>query len=448
MNTKTIEEPSRAIPITDEPDVLVCGGGPAGVGAALAAARQGASVTLVENQICLGGMATSGMVNRLGPYHDQKNMILGGIPREVLDTLIERGLAQQPAPCAPGPSDYALRTCSLYWLVFDPEGMKVALDELLTAAGVRLFFDTRVTRTLMTDNTVTGVVIENKSGRSAILAHQIIDATGDADVAAGAEVPFQMGRDKDGLMQPFTIFFKCLNIDWPHAFSYVCSHAGELSGKALEEIGRGGVLVGTDNYLHPEETYFNCLHEQEMDSTKADDISRAAISLRRKMWDNLHFIRKHIPGCENASLISSASAMGVRESRRITGEYTLTIDDVINARSFEDQVYRYACFVDIHPPKPGAQSEYADRNLAPGESYGVPYRCFLPKGVENLLVAGRSLSATHEALASVRMMPSCMAMGQAVGTAAALCVDQQLTPRTLSTEHLQDTLKAVGIMGI
>jgi hypothetical protein len=164
------------------------------------------------------------------------------------------------------------------------------------------------------------------------------------------------------------------------------------------------------------------------------------------MWANLEVIRRHVPGCETASLIASAPALGVRESRRIRGEYELTIDDILDGRQFEDQVYRYACFVDIHEPEPGKRSPYADRSLSPGLSYGVPYRCLVPQGIENLLVAGRCLSTTHEALASVRMMPSCMAMGQAAGTAAALCGASGVPPREVSVGRLRQMLAEDGVL--
>ncbi len=436
---QTIQETARETRVWQETEVLVCGGGPAGVGAALAAARTGAKTVLLENQICLGGMATAGMVNRLGPYHDQQQFILRGIPWEVLQCLVDRGLAQDPIVCP-------RRDWCNYWLVFDPEGMKKVLDELVLDAGVTVAFDTRITAPVMDGDRIRGVITESKSGRQAVLARVVIDATGDGDVAARAGAPFELGRDGDGLLQPMTTFFKCLNMDWPTARAYALEHHAELVERAREEVGNDFVLAGTDNYLHAEETYFNCLHEHDADGTKTEDISRAATALRRKLWGNLDVLRRHVPGCENISLITSAPAMGVRETRRINGEYQLTIDDVLNARQFDDQVYRYACFVDIHEPRPGGKSEHADRNPPPGQSYGVPYRCLLPQGVEQLLVAGRCLSATHDALASVRMMPSCMAMGQAAGTAAALAVRESCSPRTLAPASLRRQLTADGVL--
>lgn len=434
---RTIYEEPRETPVIREADVVVCGGGPAGVGAALAAARHGARTVLLEQQICLGGMATAGMVNRLGPYHDQQDIILGGIPWEVLRILIERGLAQEPIITNP-------TNWMDYWLVFDPEGMKRVLDELLLDAGVDILFGTQIVAPLVRDGAAYGIIIESKSGRQAVLGQTIVDATGDGDVAARAGAPFVIGRESDHLTQPFTLFFKCLNMDWPRTYAYVKAHYGELLPHA-RELGNDFILPGTDSYLHPEETYFNCLHENGVDGTSVEDISRAAVALRRKMWGNVEVLRRHVPGCERVSLSASAAALGVRETRRISGAYTLQIDDVLDGRQFDDQVYRYACFVDIH--EPGAEkSAHADRALAPGASYGIPYRCLLPQGVENLLVAGRCFSASHEALASARMMPSCMAMGQAAGTAAAMAVDAQVSPRQVDAVRLRRCLAANGVI--
>jgi hypothetical protein len=178
-----------------------------------------------------------------------------------------------------------------------------------------------------------------------------------------------------------------------------------------------------------------------------DDISEAAMELRAKMWRNLELLRRHVPGCEDVSLITSAAAMGVRETRHILGEYRLTIGDVLQARQFQDQVMRYACFVDIHKvDAAGKHSEYHDLELQPGQSYGIPYQALLPQKIENLLMAGRCFSATHEALASARMMPSCMAMGQAVGTAAAMAVEHAITPRRIDPQALRASLAKQGVI--
>jgi hypothetical protein len=435
----TIQEPARSIDVVASADVIICGGGPAGVGAALASARNGMRTILIENQFCLGGMATAGMVNRLGPYHNQQDIILGGIPWEILRTLINRGLAQEPIICEPD-------NWMDYWLVFDPEGMKILLDELLLDAGVQIFFNTMVAAPIVNNNKIDGVIIESKSGRQAILGKIIIDATGDGDIAARAGAPFDIGRDGDNLLQPVTLFFKCLNMNWPKAHAYGSENYAALVEIAKKENGNDFILTGTDSYLHPEETYFNCLHEYNVDGTKVTDISKAITELRKKMWKNTEILHRYVPGCENVSLSTSASSIGIRETRRFKGAYQLTIDDVLNGRQFDDQTYRYACFVDIHEPEPGKKSKYSDRSLKPGMSYGIPYRCLLPKTIDNLLIAGRCFSATHEALASARMMPSCMAMGEAAGTAAAISIKEHQMPGDINVKDLQKQLRLQGVM--
>jgi hypothetical protein len=296
----------------------------------------------------------------------------------------------------------------------------------------------------MEGNAVKGVLIESKSGREAIMANTVIDCTGDGDIAFRSGAPFRYGRDEDNQTQPFTLMSKYLNMDWPTAFRYVRENYDALLAKA-QEVGNDFVLAGTDNWMHPEESYFNCLHVHDVNGTNADDLTRSAMEMRRKLWANMEVLRRHVPGCDRMSLITTAAAMGVRETRRIEGAYTLTDDDVLEGRQFEDQVYRYACFVDIHEPKPGSRSRLADRRLTPGKSYGVPFRCLVPRNIENLLVAGRCLSATHAALASVRMMPSCMAMGQAAGTAAALCAGSGTSVRETDVQALRDTLRQQGV---
>ena len=441
---RTLTEESRQIPVYAEVDVAVCGGGPAGVAAALAAARNGASVILLENQLCLGGQSRSDMMNRLGPYHDQQAIILGGIPWEVVDGLVRWDAAHRPTPC---PHDDPDR----YWVPFDPEALKVLLDDMIEQAGVDVLLQTLVTDVIRQGDELCGVVIENKSGRQAVLARCVVDGTGDADIAARAGAPCGKGRETDGLMQPMGLLSKLYKLDLARARPHTLAHYAELMDAAQRLRAAGGIAPervhgGTDNLLHEDETYFNASHAHGMDGTDARHITQVAIRARREIWRNLHFMRERVPGWERARLAATASLLGVRETRCIRGEYTLTLDDVLEGRDFDDGICRYACWIDTHGVVPGEKPECEGRPLQPGVSYAIPFRCLLPKRVDNLLVAGRCFSGTHEARASARMIPACMAMGQAAGTAAALSVREGLAPRELAIALLQDLLLRQGVV--
>lgn len=442
--TRMLTEDSRQIPVCADVDVAVCGGGPAGVGAALAAARAGASVILLESQLCLGGQATSGMMNRLGPYHDQEKIILRGIPWEVVETLVGWGAAHLPVPC---PHDDPDR----YWVPFDPEAMKVLLDDMVEQADVDVLLQTLVTDVVMQGNELQGIVVENKSGRQAVLARCIVDGTGDADVAARAGAPCGKGRESDGLMQPIGLLSKIHNLDFARSRAYAAAHYAELTDEARRLRSADGIAPervhpGTDNLLREDETYFNASHAHGMDGTNARDITQAAIAARREIWRNLHFMKERVPGWERAGLAATASLLGVRETRCIRGEYILTLDDVLEGRDFDDGICRYACWIDTHGVVPGERPEHEGRPLEPGVSYAIPFRSLVPKQVENLLVAGRCFSGTHEARASARMIPACMAMGQAAGAAAALSVRKALPPRELPVGLLRDHLLSQGVV--
>ena len=439
---RTILEPARETPVLAETDVLVAGGGPAGVAAGIAAARNSARALIVEDRECLGGMATSGMMNRLGPYHDEQKMIVGGIPWEVIQRLIAMNAAIAPVPCPHTDPDR-------YWIPFDPEALKHVLDLMVREAGVEVLFQTHVVSVVQDNDRLVGVIVESKSGRHAILAKMIIDATGDGDVAALAGAPYEKGRPEDGLMQPMTLLYKVHNVDRDRVKAALAAHKNEIfeRAKAQGDVIPRYVGPGTDNLLRSDETYYNVDHVHSADGTSVRDLSRAVMEARDLIWQSVAFARKHVPGYECSYLCATASNLGVRESRRISGEYVLTGDDVLAGRKFADAVARYACWIDIHTVAPGKhKGHYASKGLAPGDYYDIPYRSLVPKRVENMLVAGRCFSATHEAFASARMIPCCMAMGQAAGTAAALAVEGNTPPRALDVARLQSALRRQGAM--
>jgi hypothetical protein len=434
----------KKVPIVREVDVLVCGGGSAGAVAAIAAARQGARTLVVESGFALGGTATSGMLARFGPFHDQRKFILGGLPWEILTALVEMGGAREPKPAPRSDKVH-------YWLPYWPETLKVLLDALASDAGVEVLYDARAAEPLVEDGAVRGAIIADTNGLEAIRAGVVIDATGDADLAA-AGAAARVGRDSDGLTQPVSLAYYLHGMDHSAAREYLAAHKDQLKQiRKAESNGAApwspGVYLSPDNYMHPDAVHFNVDHVHRVNASDPWQRSEASVRARRQVWSHVDFLRRNVPPCKHAYLGATAALLGVRETRRILGEYELTAEDVIEARDFPDGISRYHCYVDIHSIDPdlGRGERYGLEPPA-GESYGVPYRCLLPAGIEGLLVAGRCISATHEALASVRMIPSCMAMGQAAGTAAALCSRENISPRDLDPARLRNVLEQQGVI--
>lgn len=440
-----VVEPEKRVKVRAHADVVVCGGGPAGIGAAIGAARSGANTLLLENLGGLGGAGSCGLMNRLGPYHDQERMIVGGVPMEVLQRLVAMNAAIMPRPVV-----WTRETNNRpeYWAPFDPEALKFVLDTMTAEARVKILFNARVVGAIVANGRMQGVFIESKSGREAVRAKVVIDATGDGDVAAWAGAPYEQGRPEDSWTQPITVLFKVHNLDRDKAQRALAEQKEQILGAARargEAIPRF-VSAGTDNFLRPDETYYNQDHVHGADGANVEDVTRAWIEARKIIWQQFSFAKKYIPGYENAYIAMTGSLLGVRETRRIMGEYVLTADDVLAAKKFPDAIARYACYVDLHRVgRPGTESALNQKIPKPGTSYDIPYRCLVPKKVENLLVAGRCFSATHEGLASARPMPACMAMGQAAGVAAALSASQGISPRKVDVAALRKNLIAQGV---
>lgn len=458
MKNKTILEPAREIPVAAEVDVLVAGGGPAGLGAALAAAREGGSTLLVERNAFLGGAATAYLLH----HWSQRKEQLYGIADEIVDELTRRKAATVGRI-----------------IDFDPEVFKKIALDLVQAAGARLLLYSWAVAPIVEGHTVGGAFIENKSGRQAVLAKTTIDCTGDADLAFQAGVPTSKGRERDGKMRPITLIFRMGNIDFRPMVEYARQHSDQFSPDPnyqvndfehgsvrisgffdLVEEARGrGELFEDCNYLRLEGVdidrgicFVNNTRVYQVDGTNAWDLTKAEIEAHNQIPVVVDFIRKYIPGCQKAFVIDTAANIGVRETRRIQGEYTLLEDDIVSGRFFEDRVARgygrMAPGVEIHDPdgmEGSAQDPHA-RAIVHGEhSFFVPYRCLLPLNVEGLLVAGRCISQTHDAEKWTRIEPSCIKIGQAAGTAAAVAAADDVTVRAVSVERVQQRLKAQGV---
>lgn len=404
---------------------MVCGGGPGGLGAAVSAARNGADTLLIERYGFLGGMATAGFVNPFMTYYAGDEQIIDGVFGEIVDRLKSYNAFGQPlSPRA-----------------FDTEIFKIVADEICLESGVRLLLHAFAGGVTMRGPLIDSVAISIKSGRRAARAKVYVDATGDADLAFLSGVPCEKGRSSDGLTQPMTLNFRMGGVDTDR----IPSRGGitEIYLKAREQ---GRIDCPRDDvlYFHSGrgEIHFNTTRVTHADGTSAEDLTRAEIESRRQAMQIARFLIEDVPGFERAYLQLTGTQIGIRETRRIVGEYVLTAEDVLGARKFCDCIARGSYPVDIHDPVGGGTIL---EHLAPGESYDIPYRSLVPLAVDNLLVAGRPISSTHEAHSSLRIMPIACAIGEAAGAAAALCAKDGATPRKLDVLSLQRTLISQGV---
>jgi len=323
-------------------------------------------------------------------------------------------------------------------------------------SGVRLHLHTSFVEPLTEGRWLRGAILHGKSGLQAIVARLVVDCTGDADVASGAGVPMLPGRD-DGLTQPMTMFFRVGNVDDDVIDAYVADHPeerGRLFNPFVERAKAAGDFpISRDKagiYRTQERGVWrvNTSRLQGLDGTDVSDLTYAELEGRRQVQTLMRFFHSYLPGFHHAVLLDTAVQIGVRETRRISGEYVLTTDDLATGRHFEDTVALGAFPVDLHPAigDGGGTDTGLQRGLQTANVYEIPYRCLVPKGAEQLLIAGRCISATREALAATRVMPTCFALGQAAGVAGALAVRDELSVRDVPTDGLQKVLKGQGVL--
>ncbi len=440
-------------------DVLVVGGGNAGCAAALAAARSGARTLLVERYGFLGGTATAAMVGPWMTFHSGTDRIVGGIAQEIVERLV--ALGGSPGHITDS-SDYVPTITP-----FDPEVHKALLFDLMRESGVDLLLHAYFIATLRdTDGAVRGARFATVGGLREVRALRTIDTTADAFVAAGAGVALQTG-DERGKVQPASLMFRLSHVDLNALATYVRTHPNEMrtslktherTAGALTAVAglydlwnaareRGEVdvpreLVSFFISPYPDEVTVNMTRVTDIDPLDADDLTRAEIEARSQTMQLLAFFRRRVPGFANARIAATATQIGIRESRRIVGLYTLTAQDVLEGRTFPDAIARSAYPIDIHNPS-GAGT--VTQRLAPGASYEIPYRCLVPAAVQGLLVAGRCIATTHEALASTRLTPTVMTLGQAAGTAASLSLRANVLLRDVDSLQLRTQLIADGV---
>lgn len=430
---------SKTIPVIAEPDVFIAGSGSAGSTAAIASARElqsskpQAKVLLVERYGFLGGTSTAVLDTFYGFYTPGtiSKKVVSGIPDDVvaelrkLDRVIER------------PNTFGAGT----GVTYNPEYLKVAWERLAQRAGVDLLLHTFVTDVVLEGDRITGIVVDGKSGLGLIRPKMVVDASGDADVCALAQAPFEKAGDIDPA-QTLTTTFKLANVNVAAARKLpraeFLARMGEAADSGKYDLPR---REGSVHITPIEGVMATIMTRLEVaDPTNPHDLTLAEIEGRRQALEYERFLRDYIPGYEAAHLVTFSTQIGVRETRRVYGDYRLTREDVLGARKFDDVVG--LCGAPIEDHHAGASTKWL--YLPDGATVDIPYRTLVPQKVENLYVAGRCFSATHDAHASVRSMAQCMAMGQAAGTAAALCVTRNGQPRDLNVQLLQDKLRESG----
>ncbi len=445
MNTFSLS--SRSLPLDDSWDVIVLGGGPSGCTAAAAAARQGARTLLVEGMGALGGMGTSALVPAWCPFSDRKQLVYRGLAERVLNE------SKKSTPHVPKDQ--------LDWVPINPEALKQIYDNLVLEHGATILFHTTLAAVEMrADGEVDALIVANKSGLSALRAKVYVDCTGDADLCDRAGAETIKGDGEGGSLMPATHCFVLANVD-----DYAYRHGESLYGGnprsplyAMRASGRYPLIPDThlcSNIIGPGCVGFNAGHVFDFDNTDPWSISRGLTRGRKLAQAFRDGLAEFAPAAfGNAFLVMTGSMMGVRESRRVIGDYVLTFDDYMDRRSFDDEICRNSYFIDIHQDQKKSAKSYEERiasqkknsyRYEPGESHGIPYRCLTPKTLRNVLVAGRCISTERIVQGSVRVMPVCLVMGEAAGLAAALASSAPMPDvHAVDTAHLRTLLRDHG----
>jgi hypothetical protein len=440
--------PARSIPFDDSWDVIVLGGGPAGSAAATAAAREGAKTLLVEQTGSLGGMGTSGLVPAWTPFSDKQKIIYRGIAERVFEET-KAGMKH-------------IKPTDLDWVAIDPERLKRVYDQLVTEAGAKILFNTFLA-SVETDGhgAVRAVVLASKLGPVARAAKVYVDCTGDADLCTWAGAEFHKGDENGQGLMPATHCFALANVN-TEAFSRLnCSsslHPGNRESVIYKITQSGKYPLIPDVHLcstitGPGTIGFNAGHVYNVDNTDPETVSPGLVLGRKIAAQYRDALAEYLPEVfGNCYLVMTGSLLGIRETRRVVGDYVLTLKDYLERKKFDDEICRNSYFIDVHAKVKEAFAdlksieawEKTTMHYGPGETHGIPYRCLTPKGLKNVLVAGRSISAEQVVQGSVRVMPCCLSMGEAAGMAAAHASATGGDVHAVNTDKLRSRLREEG----
>ena len=420
-------------------ELIVVGGGFAGTAAAIEAARHGTDVLLIEKYNCLSGAAAYALVSPFMAYWThmpetkERKYLAGNLFMELCEEALKL-----TAPSVDTNTD-AIRDS-----LFDEESMKLAMIRMARAAGVTLLFNTTVTAVQAENGVVRSVKAVCKAVEMEFSADQFIDATGDAELSYLAGCECEVGRDGDGLCQPMTLCFRVGGIDKAKFEPF----RPKMQALYKEWQAEGKLSNPRENVLcfrnyNNGVIHFNTTRVTHKSPTDPFALTEAEITAREQVYEMMRFLREAVDGCENARLLSTALHIGIRESRRVIGDYVLCEQDLVSLARFEDAIAVSNYAIDIHSPD-GSGTRFQE--FSDGEWYEIPYRALLPKGFENLLVAGRCISSTHEAQASYRIMPYCAEIGQAAGCAAAVAKKSGKTVRTVDVKEVQRILRSEGFV--
>ena len=455
-------EPQQNLPVAGDYDVIVAGGGTAGVCAAIAAARKGCKTLLVEQFGSLGGTQTAGLVDPLCPnFHNDGTPLTRGIGQEIWNRLGKRGFGYD----LPEHGKYAPGA----WAWFDGEQLKCLEEEMVLETDAQILYHTYISKPLMAGKTVQGLIIENKSGRQAVTAKVVIDCTGDADVVYRSGSPCENGRPSDGLNQPGSLRFHVGNVDWVRLTAFLQTHTGPLLDDNLPTVsyGAGGGAKDLAQYLNqcaaegkvalediryfqffaskgrPGEISFNCPEIRFYHGTNGNDVTSMQIEGRQAVNRLVDFCKRCLPGFEDCYLAFVAAMPGIRSSRRVVTKEILSVEQVVAGAKFADAVARNNWPPDIHSVKEG-EGLYLDHE--PVDFVEIPYGALVPTVAENLLVAGRCIGVDVGAQAAIRIARTCQALGEAAGVAAAMAIQTNVTPDKLSGIEVNKTLVRDGLL--